>query len=147
MALPRLAALLAQTTAGHGADHPELHELSRAFARYSSFVNDHIVKEERLIFPLLRRLGAAPAPDESLAGRLSEAIGALERTNDEARAALARMRSLTCGFVPPADAGPGYRTLLAGLAELETDMEYHARKERRLLFAEVLVTVPGGGRV
>jgi hypothetical protein len=97
MALPRLAALLAQTTAGHGADHPELHELSRAFARYSSFVNDHIAKEERLIFPLLRRLGAAP--DEGLASRLSEAIEALERTNDEARAALAYVWGTISGAI------------------------------------------------
>jgi regulator of cell morphogenesis and NO signaling len=60
------------------------------------------------------------------------------------------MRELTDDFTPPEDACISYRTMLAGLADLERDMHQHVHKENNILFpkataAEAALAVRGQG--
>jgi regulator of cell morphogenesis and NO signaling len=58
----------------------------------------------------------------------------MEDEHEHAGRALAQMRSLTGGYVPPSDACPTYVALLAGLAELEADLHLHIHKENNIMF-------------
>jgi regulator of cell morphogenesis and NO signaling len=58
----------------------------------------------------------------------------MEHEHDDAGAALARLRTLTSSDTPPTDACPTYRAMLAGLAELETDLHRHIHEENHILF-------------
>jgi regulator of cell morphogenesis and NO signaling len=151
--LPRLAGLMTRVAAVHGVNHPELRELRDVFAVLQDKINDHMIKQETNIFPLIRRrertASAVDAPrvvSEAVRACgtdrvVSEAIRAAGHEQDEVGAALARIRALTGGYAPPADACTSYRALLAGLAELETDMHSHTHKEDEILFPEVIAAV------
>lgn len=71
-------------------------------------------------------------------GSVANPIRVMEMEHDSAGDALARMRKLTDGYTPPADACNGYRALLAGLAELEQDLHLHIHKENNILFPRAI---------
>jgi regulator of cell morphogenesis and NO signaling len=135
--LPRLAGLVHKVAAQHGATHPELLELGSVFHAFRACMNSHMNQEEWFIFPLIRRLETAVASDDVPAS-LAELISAAEHEHDQGGEALARMRALTGGYSPPPDACAAYQALLAGLAELETDMHSHVHKENNILFPEAI---------
>jgi regulator of cell morphogenesis and NO signaling len=97
---------------------------------------------------MIKRLeGHAGRPALTGVGGVRDALGVLEREHDATGWALARIRSLTGGFSPPADACRGYRLLLAGLARLEADMRQHIHRENSVLFPGAVAVedaIPGG---
>ena len=58
--------------------------------------------------------------------------------HDRAGDLLARMRSLTQGYAPPADGCASFEACYRGLAELEADTHLHIHKENNLLFPMVV---------
>ncbi len=67
-------------------------------------------------------------------GGIDGPIRQMRLEHDDAGGALARMRALTDGFVPPLDACDSYRALFKALADLEADMHVHIHKENSILF-------------
>ncbi|MBI2498490.1 MAG: hemerythrin domain-containing protein [Opitutae bacterium] len=55
----------------------------------------------------------------------------------------ARLRELTDGFTPGAEACNTHRALLAGLAEFESDLHRHVHKENNILFPRALALASG----
>lgn len=132
--LPRLAALAAQVVRPHGTRHPELREVRDVFDSLRNDLKFHLLKEEKVLFPLIARLEAAIGRPEVSRGRVGNPILAMEHEHDDAGAALARLRTLTDGYTPPSDACPTYRALLEGLAALEADLHLHIHEENNILF-------------
>ncbi|HXE72997.1 MAG TPA: iron-sulfur cluster repair di-iron protein [Candidatus Nitrosotenuis sp.] len=133
--LPRLAGMLDRLVTVHGQRHPELAELRGVFASFEAEMWPHMMKEETVLFPLIRALEAGGG---ETFGSLSCPIQAMEAEHDQASRDLARMRQITGGFSPPADACGTYRAALAGLAELEEDTHRHIHKENSILFPRAL---------
>ena len=139
--LPRVGRLLAKVVGAHGERHPEM---SRALSVYEPFARDlaeHMAKEERVLFPMIKRLAAGevrPSPS------LLAPFRVMEAEHDDAGRALAELRELTAGFQPPADACNTFRAALAGLRGLEHDMHRHVHLENNVLFpqAEQLIPTP-----
>jgi regulator of cell morphogenesis and NO signaling len=146
--LPRLDELAEKVADAHGGRHAELKELRDVFAALRDCLESHLDEEERVVFPMIKRLeGEAGCPGLLDVGSVRSTIGTMEREHAAAGFALARIRSLTRGFSPPADACSGYRMLLGGLAALETDMHQHVHRENNILFPEAIAaeeTVQGG---
>lgn len=132
--LPRLAGLVDKIAEVHGKGHPELRDVRAVFASLKAELEAHIVKEERVLFPIIKQLEAATDLPSFHCGSVDHPIRAMEFEHDDAGAALARLRALTGGYVPPADACNTYRAALAGLAELEADLHQHIHKENNILF-------------
>ncbi len=125
----------------HSGAHPEVvPELVCLFRRLRAELEEHMAKEESVLFPAIDALegeatgGATGRPSPSLASL----VDALEGEHDGAGAALARMRELTHGFTPPSAACNTFRALYAGLAHLETDMHLHVHLENSVLFPRAL---------
>ncbi|HZW08325.1 MAG TPA: iron-sulfur cluster repair di-iron protein [Phycisphaerales bacterium] len=136
--LPRLTGLLRKVVGAHGDRRPELAALQEVFAGFAEELADHMMKEERMLFPWIRRLEAgAPAaqlPGWSVAGP----VACMMHEHDGAGDALARMRGYTDGFTAPADACGTFRALYAALGELERDMHRHVHKENNILFPRAI---------
>jgi regulator of cell morphogenesis and NO signaling len=137
--LPRLAQMAAKVLDAHGARHPEVFpELVRVFAGLRAELDSHMMKEERLLFPYVERLEALAAADESLPaspfGSIQAPIGMMEHEHDDAARALARLREITNGYTPPADACNTFRGLYHGLAELEKALHEHIHLENNVVF-------------
>jgi regulator of cell morphogenesis and NO signaling len=132
--LPRLADLAGRVVNAHGNRHPELRELRDVFESLGDELRSHMVKEEQVLFPIIARLEAAIEMPGLRCGGVGNPIRVMEHEHDDAGAALARLRALTDGYTPPADACPTYRALLDGLAELEADLHLHIHEENNILF-------------
>jgi regulator of cell morphogenesis and NO signaling len=142
-ALPRLDAMVDKVARVHWEGHPELRELREVFRSLRAELEAHMAEEERVLFPACRGLDAADAPD--LEGLLEGPLGELVREHEEAGRALARMRELTGGYEPPADACNTYRAMLDGLAELERDTHLHIHEENNVLFPKVRAAETSAG--
>ena len=138
--LPRLEALMDRVLDVHGDHHPELHRIRVITRALRADLEPHLQKEERVLFPMVRELAAAPAAGavpEFHCGSLTNPIGVMRHEHDRAGALLAELRTATLGFAPPPDACASYRQLFAGLADLEADTHLHVHKENNVLFPRV----------
>lgn len=132
--LPRLSGLLSKVARVHGKAAPWIVEVKEVFDALRPELEAHLVKEEEVVFPLIRALEqGAPLPDATSLG--DDPIHLMEDEHDEAGEALARMRALSKGFTPPEGACGSFRAVLSGLADLEKDMHQHVHKENNILFA------------
>ena len=136
--LPRLSALVAKVTLAHGLRHPELRDVAASFDELRSDLEPHMLKEERVLFPMIRELAVASAPLTFHCGSVRNPISVMLREHDQAGAQLARLRALTAGYAPPEDGCASYEACYRALAELEADTHLHIHKENNLLFPMVV---------
>jgi regulator of cell morphogenesis and NO signaling len=136
--LPRIGALLEKVIAKHAEKHPNLIELRAVYAAMCNELVNHMMKEERVLFPYIGRLEDAlreggPAPPFHC-GSVLQPIHVMEDEHRSVGDALRRMRELTFGFQPPEDACQTYRKLMDDLSRLESDLHLHIHKENNILF-------------
>jgi regulator of cell morphogenesis and NO signaling len=137
--LPRLDQMAAKVIDAHGEKHPELlPALVSTFRGLRQEVEEHMMKEERVLFPYIERLEALAESGEGLPaspfGSIQAPIGMMEHEHETVGHALARLRELTGGYVAPADACNTFRGLYHGLAELENALHEHIHLENNVLF-------------
>jgi regulator of cell morphogenesis and NO signaling len=136
--LPRLSALVAKIASVHGARHPELAQVGACFEEIRHDLEPHLVKEEQVLFPMIRELDAATEAVSFRCGTLRNPISVMLREHDTVGDLLARLRQLTDSYQPPADGCASYVSCYAGLAELEADTHLHIHKENTLLVPGVV---------
>lgn len=131
--LPRLHAMTKRVAQVHGGHTPSLVEVDEVFGAMADELAGHMMKEEQILFPAIAAMsqGGAVMP-------LDGPIACMLHEHDDAGAALSRMRELTNGFTPPAEACNTYRALFAGLLELEDDLHRHIHLENLVLFPAAL---------
>jgi len=134
--LPRIAEWTEKLARVHGGRHPWLHELRDTFASMRTELDVHMFKEERILFPMVRELEGSMDAPVFHRGSVRNPISVMEHEHDDTGAALARMRELSSGFTPPADACNTFRATMAALEELERDLHVHIHKENSILFPE-----------
>ena len=114
----------------HGDKMPEvLGELRRVFSALRMELESHMMKEEQILFPMIR------------AGRGREAggpVAVMEQEHASAGAALQRLRELTNDFQPPEGACATWKGLWAGLADLESELHLHIHLENNILFPRAM---------
>ncbi|MCE9613416.1 MAG: hemerythrin domain-containing protein [Lentisphaerae bacterium] len=136
--LPRLQQMMRNVIAAHGAGDARLPELGDLLAAFADELGSHMIKEERILFPIIRQLDTPGAAIDFHCGSIANPIRVMEMEHLHADGALLRMRNLTDGFQPPPGACPTYRGLLSGLETLEQDMRVHVDKENQVLFPRAL---------
>jgi regulator of cell morphogenesis and NO signaling len=136
--LPRLDARLRKVADVHGDRHGDsLYPLVEVYAGLRAELGAHMLKEERILSTAIADLDAPVAPEGRSAppfGSVANPIRMMEHEHESAGRALARMRTLTRDYTPPADACTTYRALLDGLAYLERDLHQHIHLENNILF-------------
>lgn len=133
--LPRLGAMVRKVAAVHGVRYPWMLEVDGVYAGFAAEMESHMLKEEQILFPLIRCIDSEDAGSAGDCGPgIANPIRVMEHEHDDAGQALSRMRELTNAFTPPADACNTFRAMLDGLAELEADMHRHVHKENNVLF-------------
>ncbi|MFQ5557050.1 MAG: iron-sulfur cluster repair di-iron protein [Acidimicrobiales bacterium] len=136
--LPRLSDLMRRVVDVHGGRHRELNEVAATLRELRDDLEPHLLKEERILFPMVRALMASESAPELHCGSLRNPIGVMRVEHDRVGELLRRLRDLTGGFVVPDDACTSYRELHTGLAELEADTHLHVHKENNVLFPAVV---------
>ena len=135
--LPRVTSLLDKIVSVHGVRHPELAEISSCFVEVRADLEPHMVKEERVLFPMIRELASPTRIPTFPCGSLRNPISVMLSEHDTVGDLLARLRRLTDGYSPPADGCASYVACFAAMAELEADTHLHIHKENNVLFPMV----------
>lgn len=133
-AFSRLDTLLPRVLAAHGAAHPELVELRAVVAELKAEMLDHMVREERVLFPWLRRLENPHSLAVGPPWSVKRPIDCMVHDHDAVGTALARIRALTGGYRAPDGACASYVALFRLLHDLERDTHLHVHKENNVLF-------------
>ena len=128
--LPRLDTMAARVARVHGGHTPSLEEVYEIFLGMEGELTSHMAKEEQILFPAV----SAMSRGEIAAMPLDGPIHCMIHEHEEVGNALARLRELTHGFQPPAEACNTYRALFAGLLDLEQDLHCHIHLENAVLF-------------
>jgi regulator of cell morphogenesis and NO signaling len=136
--LPRLSALVEKIRGVHGERHPELDGVAACYARIRADLEPHLLREEQVLFPMIRELDASATTPSFHCGTLLNPIRVMLAEHDTVGELLARLRSLTADFTPPADGCASYAAAYRGLAELEADTHLHIHKENNVLFPLVV---------
>jgi regulator of cell morphogenesis and NO signaling len=143
--MPRVTALLDKIVSVHGGRHPELLEIAACFAQARADLEPHMLKEERMLFPMIRELAASTTSPAFHCGSLRNPISVMLAEHDAVGDLLARLRQLTGRYEPPADGCASYTACFAALAELEADTHLHIHKENNVLFPMVVRIESGLG--
>lgn len=136
--LPRLDFMTEKVAQVHGDAEPRLREIRQVFVACRQELEAHMLKEERVLFPMIRELEQACGPVNLHCGSLANPIRMMEHEHDQAGDAMSRFKELTDGYVPPEWACNTYRAMVDGLAAFERDMHQHVHKENNVLFPRAL---------
>lgn len=128
--LPRLHAMAHRVAQVHGPHTPSLLHVSDVFTGLFQELDSHMMKEEQILFPAILAMSQSGGPTLPLDGP----IACMIHEHDDAGEALRRLRELTHGYQPPADACNTYRALFDGLKDLEEDLHRHIHLENSVLF-------------
>ena len=132
-------ARLAKVLDGHAKAHGEtLGKLKATFEGLQAELTQHMMKEEMILFPVVRAMEAAEkgaaAPPAAPGGSVDNPIEVMEHEHESAGRALESMRRLTADYALPSDACNEYRVLYQQLEELEGDLHMHIHLENNILF-------------
>ncbi|GAB4329601.1 MAG: iron-sulfur cluster repair di-iron protein [Candidatus Zixiibacteriota bacterium] len=132
--LPRLYELSKKVANVHGERDDRLRNVHATLCALAEELTSHMMKEERVLFPMIRQMEAGVNDAAAHCGSISAPIRQMEFEHDQAGSALSDLRSLTDQFTPPEWACNTYRALLDGLQTLEQDLHQHIHKENNVLF-------------
>ena len=135
--LPRLEFMTEKVSRVHGDKSENLHRMRDAFVALKADLEPHMMKEERVLFPIVRQLEASADRPQLHCGTVANPIRQMEHEHDIAGEALAILRESTDGYTPPDSACNTYRAMLESLARLEADIHQHIHKENNVLFVKV----------
>lgn len=136
--LPRLRARLNKMASRHGErDCHLLERLHAVFCELQADIDDHLHKEEMILFPFIERYESAaergiPAPPPPF-GTVANPIRVMESEHTRVHELLAQMREITRDYVPGSYACANYMAVFRSLEELETDLKEHIRVENDVL--------------
>lgn len=127
--LARLVAMARKVEDVHAAKATCPHGLAAHVERMREEMEMHMQKEERVLFPLIKsgrgRMAAMP-------------IQVMEEEHRDHAKNLERLRELTNGYTPPAEACGTWQALYLGLSELERALMEHMHIENNILFPQAL---------
>ena len=128
--LPRLEAMSRKVAEVHHDKQPEtLPELVTVVAGLRAELEQHMAKEEQILFPMIRQGRGAMTGGP---------ISVMEHEHDVAARALHRLEELTGGYEVPAEACNTWRALWHGLAALDESLRQHIHLENNILFPRAL---------
>ena len=145
---PRLDWLTQKVASVHGEHEPRLRQMRETYLELVAELSSHMMKEEQVLFPLIRRLEASTTAPNFHCGSLANPMRQMESEHQDAGSALERLSELSDGYTPPEWACNTYRAMLDALAHLQFDMHQHVHKEESILFPKALkleAKLAGGG--
>lgn len=134
--MPRVGGLLRKVIEAHAERHPELHDLAQLWSGFAFEIEQHLGKEEQVLFPMIERLSLGMTGFHC--GSVQNPIRVMEFEHDSAGEALQRMRAVTNQFTAPADGCMTFVALMDGLRAIEADLHEHIHKENNILHPLVL---------
>ncbi len=137
--LPITQQLVRKIMEVHGVKHKELYEVHRLFGNLKLELEQHLVKEEQILFPVIKDYGYHKTKD--LYYKALNHLKDIEAEHDGAGTLLKAIRKTTKDFRLPEDACPTYVEAYNNLIAIEEDIFQHVHLENNILFKKVQLGV------
>lgn len=135
--LPQIENYVLRVATKHGDRFPHMKEVYRLFAELQQEISQHMLKEERILFPRIKKLeaeGVADFPVEYF----TAPINIMEEEHDRAGELMHQIHELTRNYAIPEDACTTFRLSLASLQAFEADLHQHVHLENYILFPKAI---------
>ena len=133
-----LSEVVNTVTTVHADRHPELLEIRSHFKALADELEQHMLKEETILFPYIRELVKNELPSPPPFGSIANPIQVMENEHEGAGTHLSAIQLLSHNFTPPEDACTSYRVLYASLEEFVNDLHQHIHLENNILFPRAI---------
>lgn len=132
---PVITAHLNKVARVHGQNHPEVVSVAHLFEKIKTDLEDHLIKEELVLFPYIRSLAADGTPPHHYPfNSVAMPVRNMMTEHEMAGEDMEEIRLLTGDYVPPEDACTTYRIAYKELEEFEADLHKHVHLENNILF-------------
>ena len=136
---PILTAYLKKVATVHGDRHPELLEIFTLFQESTIELLNHMIKEETILFPAIKRMEQLVENGELLDkpfffGTVENPITMMRHEHSAEGDRFEKIANLSHSYTPPADACNTYIVSFAKLREFEADLHRHIHLENNILF-------------
>lgn len=135
---PHLDKLTAKVESVHGGRNPRIHQIREMLLALTAELSSHMMKEERILFPMVRQLDESETAPSFHCGSLANPIRQMESEHIQAGSALEKIRNMADDYTSPDWACTTYRAMLDALLRLERDLHLHIHKENNVLFPRAL---------
>ena len=136
--IPLLKEFITKVARVHGHAHPEVVAIAALFGEVASELEAHMIKEEQILFPYIKRLAGIQGQNEPVHrppfGTVRNPITMMELEHERAGEILAEIRRVSHHFTPPEHACTTYRVAYFKLEEFEADLHKHIHLENNILF-------------
>ena len=137
--LPLMERLVARVRETRGrSDANTLAPLEKVFHFFKRELENHLRREEEVLFPLIRQLEMASKSGGELPrfpfGPIANPIGIMEEDHDAERRQMQKMLVFTGNYTGPAETANVFHALFERLEALESDMRLHVHLEDHILF-------------
>ena len=116
--------------------------LMSTFRRFRREMEEHMKKEEAILFPMIDRLEKAretgSAPPKLPFGSIGHPIAVMEEEHERARKELAEIRAVTGDYTRVPSGAGAQTSALDKLKALDADLEIHSRLEDEILFPRAI---------
>ncbi|WP_020674856.1 iron-sulfur cluster repair di-iron protein [Geopsychrobacter electrodiphilus] len=124
----------------HGAHHPEVIKIAEIFEKIAADMAAHLVEEEEVFFPAIKRAEAAVRsgsnPDTKDSILIKSELAKLHREHEQIGDAIHRIRHLARDYAIPADVCNTFVVTYRKLKEFEDDLHKHVHLENNILFSK-----------
>lgn len=140
---PVITAHLEKINNVHGAKHTFLKNVWDEFESLANELLNHMMKEERILFPIIKYLVDSKKFNEKPRtegyGTIKNPILQMESEHDTAGTAAEKIRTLTNNYKLPDDACTTFRVTYQELEEFEKDLHKHVHLENNILFPKAIL--------
>lgn len=140
--IPTLLEYTQKVARVHGDHHPEVIEIANNFMSIVDELQEHMMKEERILFPYIKMMYQAQVEHESISvppfGSIENPINMMEMEHEGVGELMEKIKILSSQYTPPAYACNTYRVSYAKLKEFEDDLHQHIHLENNILFPRAI---------
>ncbi|MFD2725134.1 iron-sulfur cluster repair di-iron protein [Hyunsoonleella rubra] len=126
----------------HGHHYTEVVEINKLFIEVANELNDHLKKEETILFPYIKQLLQFKKEEKGYLqppfGSVNNPISVMEHEHESAGDIFKTIAQLTNNYTPPEGACNTFRALYAKLEEFEQDLHQHIHLENNILHPKAI---------
>ncbi len=141
-AIPEITAHLQKVYNAHAKKYLYIAEVQNAFALVAEEMTSHMMKEERILFPLIKYLAETQKfnekPKTGGFGTIKNPILQMEAEHVAAGGTMGTIRNLTNNYTLPEDACTTFKVVYKELDEFEKDLHKHVHLENNILFPRAI---------
>jgi regulator of cell morphogenesis and NO signaling len=129
--LPQISEFVTKILRVHGQNHSELTRVYKLFHTLKMELEQHLIKEEEILFPLIKEYEKNPS--DQLLDRIKQVTNDIEEEHEQAGDIIKELRNITNQYELPANTCTTYQLAYQKLEEMESDIFQHIHLENNIL--------------